>query len=261
MLIGRNCRLSVAPEKCALARHSQMFPLLIRPNFRARREFARKERPNSDVGAIQLRRLEGQRVRRLQNDGSLVDDNWDEQQIVRGLRDGNPDAWAALCSLYSERLWRYVARLIGSDSSAVADVFQETMLAVAGSGRNLASGSRLWSWLATIGHNQCALYWRKRIQVGVGSPIDQRGDSESGEDVLLRQETVEAVRLVLSEMPGDYVVALTAKYSEQKSVQEIASALRESEEAVRSRLARARREFRKRYEAMSNQTVGQLDER
>ena len=35
----------------------------------------------------------------LQNDGRFVEDEWDERQVGRGLQDGAPDAWAALCNL------------------------------------------------------------------------------------------------------------------------------------------------------------------
>lgn len=43
---------------------------------------------------------------------------------VDGLRSGSPEAWGALCEAYSEQLWRYVARLLGSDGDAVADAVE-----------------------------------------------------------------------------------------------------------------------------------------
>lgn len=190
-----------------------------------------------------------------------MEDEWTEQGIVRGLQAGDSNAWAALCSQYSDRLWRYVARLVGSDHAAVADIFQETMLAVARSGRQLAPDSRLWAWLTGIGHRQCAVFWRNRKRDRrTGPEQEQRDLAVTEEDSLLQQETVDAVRVVLSEMPSDYTFVLTAKYTELLSAAEIAESLGESLDAVRSRLARARRDFRERYGILTGETAGQAAE-
>lgn len=182
-----------------------------------------------------------------------MDDNWSEPDIVRGLQDGDSDAWAALCDQYSERLWMYVARLIGSNEAAVADVFQETLMAVAKGGRSLHDGSRLWAWLSSIGHNQCALYWRQANQRNTDLLVEERALCESA-DVLELEETVAAVRQLLTELPPDYSQILTAKYTEGLSAAEIAQQSGENLEAVRSRLARARKEFRTRYERLIEAT-------
>lgn len=178
-----------------------------------------------------------------------------EPQIVRGLQQGDSDAWAALCDMYSVRLWRYVARLIGSNESAVADVFQETMLAVAKAGRSLSEDTRLWPWLSTIGHNQAAFYWRKQKQVVQPSVEHRVFDGVSPEETLCQQETAEAVRVLLSEMNSDYVTVLSAKYIEGLSVEKIVELLGGTSESVRSRLARARRDFRERYEVKFGERV------
>ena len=49
----------------------------------------------------------------------------------------------------------------------------------------------------------------------------------------------------------EYVTVLTAKHVDGLSAIEIADQLGEGVQAVRSRLARARREFRKRFEAFN----------
>ena len=178
-----------------------------------------------------------------------MDDPWEESDIVRGLQRGDSDAWTALCSTYSDRLWRYVARLIGKDEAVVADVFQETLLAVAKSGRGLRDDSRLWSWLATIAHNQCALHWRKQTRRKAELLTDE-SVAKQLDDPLLQQENIESVRSLLGQLPAEYVTVLTAKYIDGLSANQIADQLGEGVEAVRSRLTRARKEFRKRFEAM-----------
>ena len=141
-----------------------------------------------------------------------------------------------------------MSRLIGKNEATVADVFQETLLAVAKSGRNLKDDSRLWSWLATIAHNQSALHWRKQSRRQTELLTDE-SVAERSVDTLLQQENIETVRGLLVQLPADYVTVLTAKYVDGLSANQIADQLGEGVEAIRSRLARARKEFRERYEA------------
>lgn len=174
------------------------------------------------------------------------------REIVRGLREGSRDAWNALCQQYSSRVWQYVARLIGSDTDAVADVFQETMLAVARSGRSLDEDARLWAWLARIAHNQAALHWRQTYRARL-EPVnlDQLPTEADGPaDLLGQAELVESIRRLLAEMDSDQVTLLTAKYLDGLSVAEIVAMVGGTTESVRSRLARARRDFRSRFEQL-----------
>lgn len=183
-----------------------------------------------------------------------MSDGLSDAEITRGLRRGDRAAWEALCQRYSSRVWRYVARLVGSDEEAVADVFQETMLAVAKAGRGVADGSRLWPWLAAIGHNQAALYWRKRYRERTRKPdtdVFEPVSRDTPEAQLARAETVQSVRGLLAEMNADHVIVLTAKYIDGLTVAEIVEQLGGSHESVRSRLARARRDFRGRFERLS----------
>jgi RNA polymerase sigma-70 factor (ECF subfamily) len=188
-----------------------------------------------------------------------VNDTLAEKEIVRGLRNGDRRAWEALCKQYSPRVWRYVARLVGSDEEAVADVFQETMLAVAKAGRTLTEETdNLWPWLAAIGHNQAALHWRKAYKRGpVCPPIEPREALGNHDplDNLMRAETVDLVRSLLAEMNSEAVTLLMGKYLDGLSVQELVKLLGGTHEGVRSRLARARRDFRSRYERAINRQV------
>ena len=150
-----------------------------------------------------------------------------EQGIVRGLRNGDRDAWDALCRHYGGRVCRYVAYLVGHNQDAVGEVFQETMLAVAKSGRALHEGTRLWSWLSRISHNQAALYWRKHYRHGRTTCYEEAAHAATGENPLERltsAETAQTVRIVLADMPAEQVALLTAKHVEDMSVAAIAEA-------------------------------------
>ena len=69
------------------------------------------------------------------------------------------------------------------------------------------------------------------------------------EDELLQGELVSGVRNLLAEMKADDVTILLAKYLDRDTLQALADRFGVSLEAMRSRLARARREFRSRYES------------
>lgn len=178
----------------------------------------------------------------------------DDSDIVRGLRRGDRQAWDALCHAYGDRLYRYVARLIGRDVDAALDVFQEVMLAAASSGRGLREETRLWSWLATIGHNKAALHWRKHYrerhqQIGHETPQGSRDDDP--EELLTRSETIDSIRGILAEMRAEHVTLLSAKYIDGLSVRQIAIENGGTEESIRSKLTRARTDFRQRYDRLT----------
>lgn len=179
--------------------------------------------------------------------------NTTDLDIVIGLRKGDRDAWDLLCQRYSGRVWTYVARMIGADQQAAADVFQESLLAVARAGRGLSADTdRLWPWLASICHRQAALHWRKtyRREQHESAIGPTENPSVDPFDALARQELVESIRVLLAELPSEYAAILTAKYLDDLSVAEIVELMGGTTEGVRSKLARARREFRERYERM-----------
>ncbi len=185
-------------------------------------------------------------------------DEPEARDIVRGLREGSPDAWRALYDAFAVRVWHGVARLLGPNSADAADLVQETMLAAARSARtyDAASGS-LWVWLWGIARMQVSLHFRKQQR---HDRLKHAGDwlaASSGRlarwldgvdptprDLLESAELALIVRLTLTELPDDYESLLTAKYLDGESVEQIAARERGTETAVRSKLARAREAFR-----------------
>jgi len=74
-----------------------------------------------------------------------------EQEIAKGLQDGDRAAWLKLYETYADHVWQNVARLMGYACPAVPDVVQETFLAAARSAKkfDFRRGS-LWIWLCGI---------------------------------------------------------------------------------------------------------------
>ena len=193
-------------------------------------------------------------------------DDPQDREIARGLRQGKAEAWTALYEAYFDRVWRCAARLTGPNAADVADVVQETFLAAARSVRSYdpARGS-LWLWLGGIARHQAANHWRqrqrsRRLDAGGdlhGPVARQLADWLAGRlpapgEVLASAETAGLVRAALAQLPEDYHTLLTAKYCDGASVAQIAAAHDSSTEAVRSKLARARRAFREAFARASS---------
>jgi RNA polymerase sigma-70 factor (ECF subfamily) len=170
--------------------------------------------------------------------------------------DSRHDHWATLYDQYSVAVWRYVARIIGSDSGAVGDAVQETFLAAARAFDQFdPSRGTAWAWLVGIAHRQAALHWRRvgRERIApAGVPVEEVSADGEATSRLVQIETVEVVRWVLAELPPESAAILKGKYCDDCSVAELVEQFGGTTEGIRSKLARARRDFRSRYEKASS---------
>lgn len=189
--------------------------------------------------------------------------------VIRGLREGSREAWSALYRGYSIDVWRYVARLVGPQSADVADVVQETMLAAARSARQFdPSQGTLWSWLAGIAHRQAALAGRRAHRATRVVALAESGavlfrslsETEDATDTIWeRRELAELVRWLLAEMSPEYAGLLTGKYLDELTLEELSQQWGGAIEATKSKLARARREFREQFERVTRSSLTAVD--
>jgi RNA polymerase sigma-70 factor (ECF subfamily) len=140
-------------------------------------------------------------------------------------------------------------------------VVQEVFLAAARSSFDPQRGTA-WSYLAGIAHHQAATWWRQRSrQARLRELVESNGadlrrlldSAEPIDELLVRRELIDVVRFVLADLSTDYAALLVAKYIDEQSLEQIATAFDTTEEAVKSKLARARREFRTRFEHASRE--------
>jgi len=188
-------------------------------------------------------------------------DRSEERVVAAGLKAGRPEAWLALYDAYAARLWGHVARLSGGNSDTAADAVQATLLAAAQSARSFdPSRGGLWNWLCGIASHQVALIHRRNRtattfsletcdESDVSPPADAWELWLSGEidEPPMRLQTAEAadlVRAALISLPADYQTLLLARYVDGASAEQIATNANTTGQAIRSRLARARRALR-----------------
>lgn len=149
----------------------------------------------------------------------------------------------------------------------MADAVQETFL---GAARNFeqfdSDRGTVWAWLTGIAHRQAALHWRQvaRNRIDPSGPSVEDTSNEYSansfretESPLDVAETASIVRRVLAELPVDSAAILAAKYCDGSSVAELVKQFGGTTEGIRSKLARARRDFKQRYERASGEGTSQ----
>ncbi len=82
------------------------------------------------------------------------------------------------------------------------------------------------------------------------------GSEKPPAEVLESRELAELVRYTLEELPAEYQVLLMAKYVDGAAVEQIADQVNGSPVAVRSKLARARKAFRRVFKRLIHRAPG-----
>jgi RNA polymerase sigma-70 factor (ECF subfamily) len=191
--------------------------------------------------------------------------NEDEAEDRPDSNSGNAEAWCALYDEHAEAVWRLVARLVGPSRAEVADIVQETFLAAARVFDQFdASRGSPRAWLSGIARRQVAIHFRRerrqeRLLTGEGRPAVERerivdwleGRQEAPPDALTRAETVDAVRVALVSLTEPPAAALVARYLNGAEVEQMARDEGCGQTAIRSRLARARKAFRRAFLALT----------
>jgi RNA polymerase sigma-70 factor (ECF subfamily) len=146
-------------------------------------------------------------------------------------------------------LYRYVSASTGLPGADVDDLVQETLVqAWRDRGRFGSAGAPL-PWLLGIARNRVRdLLRRRRVRRDADRILRALGRMQIEEvapDLLESAELGARVREALQQLPQDYSELLLLRYLEEKPLKAIAELNSETEDAVESRLRRAREAFRK----------------
>jgi RNA polymerase sigma-70 factor, ECF subfamily len=169
------------------------------------------------------------------------------------LRRGDPDAFDALLARYENRLYRYLLRL-SANPTVAEDLFQETWLKVIMRIHRYDERRPFEPWLFSVARNLAIDHLRKTSPESLDEP------SESGEtrlarlgadepdslERLLERERRSLLERKLEELPALYREALSLRFEEEMSFEEIAEILAAPVSTVKSRVQRALSTLRKR---------------
>jgi RNA polymerase sigma-70 factor (ECF subfamily) len=162
------------------------------------------------------------------------------------LRRGDADAFDALLTRYQNRLYRYLLRLT-ADPAAAQDLFQETWLKVITRIHRYDESRPFEPWLFRVARNLALDHLRKASPESLDEP------SESGEpwvarlgakgpgalEGLLAHERRSQLERQLEALPALYREALTLRFEEEMTFEEIADVLSAPVSTVKSRVQRA----------------------
>jgi RNA polymerase sigma-70 factor (ECF subfamily) len=175
-------------------------------------------------------------------------------ELLRGAQQGDAAAWRALYQRALPAVWRQAYALVG-DAHVAEDITSETMLALLKNIDRLQTDApKIAGWLRIVVRCKAADYQRKVFRArdkmpAVADKYSNGRTSASPSAPLELEETRSEVLRVLDELPDRQRVVLEWKYLDALRVREIAERLGDSEKAVETVLYRARREFRRLFEA------------
>jgi RNA polymerase sigma-70 factor (ECF subfamily) len=165
--------------------------------------------------------------------------------LTQRMAEGAEEAFREFHAEYFARLSRYVLVLMRADDEAARDVTQETLLRVVRHVRRFETAEAFWDWLARLARSAAADHGRKtsryqRLLAFFTREQPARAVPGPPSDELLEA----ALTASLAELPEAEQALLSDKYHLALSVRELAARAGCSEEAMESRLTRARRALR-----------------
>lgn len=171
----------------------------------------------------------------------------DEAQVIALVRKGNADAFAEIVEHYQAPISRYLYRLTG-DHEVTQDLVQDTFLKAYQSILKTDAELSFKAWLYRIATNNALQYNRRRRLISFIPFADStkhdtptlEASSDHVEERLLIEEA-------LLKIPLDQKACMVLHFVEGLKYREIADVLGVTEDAVRKRVARGSKEFRKLY--------------
>jgi RNA polymerase sigma-70 factor, ECF subfamily len=178
-----------------------------------------------------------------------------EVELARALTAGEPQAFERFVEHFRSKIFHYSLMMCGRAEDA-EEVAQETLLKVFQNFDHLREPERVRAWIFRIAKNACLMQRRKSVfapehelSVEELPPASEITDSMRLPDDELQQSEVRAVlHQVIGELPPPYRCVVLLRDIEQLSTEETAQILDLTEEAVKTRLHRARAAMRQKLD-------------
>jgi RNA polymerase sigma-70 factor (ECF subfamily) len=181
--------------------------------------------------------------------------NSTDNDLVKQIKKGEQDAFRILYLKYSDLLFAYILHNLNNNRGNAMDIWQDTWCVAVEKIDDFQFRSSFFTWLCSIAKNKISDYYRKtKRQAEIVSTEKLQFDIDN-DDIEVDQidvETQSNVVLALANLNNDYNYLLTAKYIDNKSTDEIATALGKSYKATESMLTRAREAFRKKFKQINH---------
>ncbi len=171
-----------------------------------------------------------------------------DSKLIRGLRNGEPEAYRKLYNEYVQKIGRIAKSYIGVDD--VEDVIQEVFMKVYKNIRKFRGDSALSTWIYRIAVNVCKdmlLKKRKKREIltSFGLEEDEKAMPEPVEemqptDELLREVSAEEIRRAIESLSEEDRLLITLREIEEMSYSDMANVVGKPVGTIKSRLHYAR---------------------
>ncbi len=174
-------------------------------------------------------------------------------ELVRAVLQRDRKATAEFVARYSDPIYAYVRRRLLPRADLVDDLVQDVFVAALDSLAAFAGASSLHTWLLGIARHKVEDYYRECLkQPAALSDIEDEGDEPRQppaeyDEILDAAKRQRRIVQILAELPDAYRAVLLWRYWEKRSAREMAAASGKTEKAIERLLARARQEFRRRW--------------
>jgi RNA polymerase sigma-70 factor (ECF subfamily) len=172
----------------------------------------------------------------------------DEMKWLEAARKGDPQAFSMLVDMYAKPIYNLCYRMLGNPQDA-EDAAQESFLRAYRSLNRYDADRKLITWLLSIAAHYCIDQHRRvkapQVSLDETAPIELSERGAGPEKAYLQQETSDEVQRLLGQISPRDRAAIILYYWYDMSYQEIASQLKVTESALKTRLHRARRSLAK----------------
>jgi RNA polymerase sigma-70 factor (ECF subfamily) len=188
----------------------------------------------------------------------------EDAALIRDFCEGDKAAFDSLVLKHKDRLFNLCYRLIG-DYEEANDSAQETFIKVYGSLKKFRLESAFSTWLYRIAVNTCknklksSAFRQKRKMVPLENPISAKfsrpsreiqDESQSPAMALEKKEKMRMIQEAIDALPAEQKEVVTLRDIEGFSYEEVAEITGFNLGTVKSRLARARQDLRKKLRSV-----------
>jgi RNA polymerase sigma-70 factor (ECF subfamily) len=175
----------------------------------------------------------------------------DEDLVAEVLRKDRK-ATAEFVARCADHVHRYVRRRLVPRTDLVDDLVQDIFLAAWENLEKFRGDSPLRNWMLGIARHKVEDHYRRRLremqfEEDGEEAVEEAPSLEGLEEALTKRETGQRTREILASLPESYSVILQWRYWERRSLRDIAMEADKSEKAIERLLARARNQFKKRW--------------
>ena len=176
-----------------------------------------------------------------------------DKELIEIYLGGDEAAFKELVSRHMDNVYKFTYRYF-NDRDKAEDATQETFVKAWKNIKRFDTDRKLITWLFAIAKNTCLDILKKKTpatfsKIEAESEMDiadiVRDESPLPDELAEKSEEKEMISRVLQQMPADYRMVLFLRYNDHLKFREIAEALNESLNTVKSRHLRGLKMMKK----------------